>query len=83
MKHNLTDSRIMNATIHESPRIEGTLCNGCLCLEVLTEKSRRAEREKYFCTRKRCYVIPKAMKECKTRCMSVPKVSAPKFNQGL
>ncbi len=25
----------------------------------------------------------KAMKECKTRCMTVPKVDAPKFNQGL
>ena len=82
MKHNLTDARMVNATVHESEQIADTLCNGCLCVEVLTEKSRRGQREKYYCTRKRCYVIPKAIKECKSRCMSVPKVKHPTFNKG-
>ena len=84
MKNQLTDNRMSNATIHESQRIAETLCNGCLCLEVLTERSKRKDSEKYWCTRKRCYVLPKAIKECKSRCMSTPKVDMSKrFNRGL
>lgn len=72
-----------NAIIHLSEAIDGTLCNGCLCLEVLIERRKRGEREKYYCTRKRCYVIPKAIKDCKSRCMELPKVDKPRFNRGL
>ena len=84
MKHRLTDSRMSTAIIHESERIADTLCNGCLCLEVLTEKRKRGQREKYYCTRRRCYVLPKAIKECKTRSISVPHVDMSKrFNRGM
>lgn len=84
MRHQMTDSRMTNATIHESPRISGDFCNGCLCLEVLTERRKKKEpKEKYYCTKRRCYVIPKAVKECKSRCLTVPKVDMPnKFNRG-
>lgn len=84
MKQHMTDNRMTNATIHESSVIADTLCNGCLCLEVLMEKHKRGQREKYYCTRKRCYVLPKAIKECKSRCMSTPKVDmSERFNRGL
>lgn len=83
MKRQMTDSRMVNSTIHESPLISGDFCNGCLCLEVLTEKRKSGTREKYYCAKKRCYVIPKAVKECKSRCLTVPKVdSQVKFNRG-
>jgi hypothetical protein len=82
MKNDLTDSRMSNAIVHESPRIAGTLCNGCLCLEVLTEKRRRDTREKYYCAKKRCYVLPKAIKDCKSRRMELPHVDVSlKFNR--
>lgn len=80
MKNNLTDSRMTNATVHESPKIADTLCNNCLCLEVLTEKRKRGQREKYYCAKKRCYVLPKAIKDCKSRCMELPHVDNPRFN---
>jgi len=85
MKHHMTDSRMNNAIVHESELISDTLCNGCLCLEVRTKRKRRkfedVFEEKYFCSKKRCYVIPKAIKDCKLRCMTVPHVDMPKFNR--
>jgi hypothetical protein len=80
----MTDNRMSSATIHESQKIADTLCNGCLCLEVLIERRRYDEREKYWCSKNRCYVLPKAMKECRSRCMKTPKVDARvNFNRGL
>lgn len=71
-------------SVRESPKIEGTLCNGCLCVEVLIEKRKHGEREKYYCTKKRCYVVPKAIKECKSRRMTLPKVDVSvNFNRSL
>lgn len=84
MKSQMTDSRMTKSTIHESPRISGEACNGCLCLEVLTERRKKKEpKEKYYCTKRRCYVIPKAVKDCKSRCLTTPKVDMAKFNRGL
>ena len=64
MKQGLTDRRMTNATVHESPEIGGSFCNGCLCLEVLTERRGSDEREKYYCNRKRGYFNPLKVDDC-------------------
>ena len=56
-------SRI-DVCIHESPLIRGTICNGCLCLEVLLDRRRSIEREKYYCKFARGYFNPRKVDEC-------------------
>lgn len=36
---------------HESPRLVGLACNGCLRLEVLEKQTRYGNRERYYCKR--------------------------------
>ena len=82
MKHNLTDSRMVDVCVHESESIADTLCNGCLCLEVRVERRKRGEREKYWCQHQRGYFNTHAVTECDRRITHLEKQPSLKFNGG-
>ena len=82
MKHNLTDSRMVDVCVHESESIADTQCQGCLCLEVRVERRKRTEREKYWCQHQRGYFDPHAMDECERRITKLEKQPSLKFNGG-
>lgn len=56
--------RRIDTIIHESQLIGGSLCNGCMCLEVIKKRHKMADDERYYCRHRKGYFNPKEITEC-------------------
>ena len=61
--------KLIEKCVHTSPAIADTYCDNCLRLEVLTERKRMSETEKYYCRDgQHGYFDPRTVDGCELRC---------------
>lgn len=58
------DPQYSERFVHESHRIAHTMCNGCLCVEVLTKRKGGVNYETYYCRHRHGYFDPRDVTEC-------------------
>lgn len=74
----LNDHERLPYARHDSPRITGLTCNGCLRLEVLEKQTRYGNRERYYCKRvHHGYFNPTTVDDCKHALYSTDGICKP------
>jgi len=67
MRYGVPDNYPMIRVVNKSDAIRGTECYGCDFCEVLVNRKKRIERERYYCNAKKRRVIPKDVHGCERR----------------